>query len=183
MGLDARTRYTRMVIRESFLALLEEQPVNKITVKAVCEGAQINRATFYRYYQDAFDLLDKLEEELLEGLLRAMRESIEEGMENTLEQILCTMREHAQLYRVLCANGDPELSRKVFKTCYGAAADFIAQRHPALPESRRAWLYSYVAQGAGGVLDCWIAEGMADDPKEVAAFMERLIESSLTAAG
>ena len=181
MGLDARVRYTKMVIRQSFLALLEERPINKITVKAICDGADINRATFYRYYLDVFDLLDKLEEELFAGLLQEIQASLEKGFVTTLEQILLAMQKHAHLYRVLSTNGDPELSRKVFKTCYGVTADFIAERHPTLPESRRAWLYSYVAQGTSGVLDCWIAEGMVDDPKEVAAFMGRLIEGSLEA--
>ena len=37
---DARVRYTRRVIKESFLSLLSEKPVNKITVKEVCEAAE-----------------------------------------------------------------------------------------------------------------------------------------------
>lgn len=46
-----------MMIRESFIQLLKEQPVSKITVTKICEMAEINRATFYKYYNDAFDLL------------------------------------------------------------------------------------------------------------------------------
>ena len=65
MGLDARIRYTKMVIQESFAALLKERPINRITVKEICEGAEINRATFYKYYADAYDLLDKIEEQVL----------------------------------------------------------------------------------------------------------------------
>ncbi len=181
MGFDARVRYTKMVIRENFLSLLEEEPINKVTVKAICDGAQINRATFYRHYLDAFDLLDQLEEELLSGLREAMAHLLEQGSENTLEQILTMMKENASLYGTLVKHGDPGLPHKVFKACYGATSEYIADRYPALSEERRAWLYSYVAQGASGVLECWIAEGMHDDPKEVAAFIERLIESNLTA--
>lgn len=43
MKTDARVRYTRRVIKESLLRLLEDRPVNRITVKEVCEAAQINR--------------------------------------------------------------------------------------------------------------------------------------------
>ena len=32
---DARKRYTQMVLKQSFLTLLKEKPVNKITVKEV----------------------------------------------------------------------------------------------------------------------------------------------------
>ena len=45
---DARVRYTHRVLKESFLSLLREKPVNKITVKEVCELAELNRATFYQ---------------------------------------------------------------------------------------------------------------------------------------
>ena len=47
---DARKRYTQMVLKQSLLKLLKEKPVNKITVKEVCELAQLNRATFYAHY-------------------------------------------------------------------------------------------------------------------------------------
>ncbi len=43
MKTDARTQYTKKVIRECFFELLKETPLNKITVKGICERAQINR--------------------------------------------------------------------------------------------------------------------------------------------
>ena len=54
---DARVRYTQRVIKGAFLSLLREKPVNKITVKEVCELAELNRATFYAHYSDVYDLL------------------------------------------------------------------------------------------------------------------------------
>ena len=50
--LDARKRYTQMVLKQSFLELLKEKPVSRITVKEVCALAQLNRATFYAHYSD-----------------------------------------------------------------------------------------------------------------------------------
>ena len=67
---DARVRYTRRVIKESFLSLLSEKPVNKITVKEVCEAAEINRATFYSHYSDCFALMESIEQEILVRALR-----------------------------------------------------------------------------------------------------------------
>lgn len=57
---DARVRYTRRMIETSFLELLEEKPVSRITVTQLCERAQINRATFYKHYLDIPDLLEKI---------------------------------------------------------------------------------------------------------------------------
>ena len=43
MKTDARVRYTKMRIREAFLQCLRKKPVNKVTVKELCQLAEINR--------------------------------------------------------------------------------------------------------------------------------------------
>lgn len=58
--MDRRTKYTLKTIKETFLDLLQENNINKITVKEICDNADINRATFYRYYTDIYDLLKKI---------------------------------------------------------------------------------------------------------------------------
>ena len=59
--MDSRVRYTKKAIAGAFLERLEEKPVNRITVREVCDGAGINRSTFYKYYHDCFDLMEQLE--------------------------------------------------------------------------------------------------------------------------
>ena len=53
--MDRRVKYTKMIIRETFINLLEKKNINKITVSEICKEADINRATFYRYYLDVYD--------------------------------------------------------------------------------------------------------------------------------
>ena len=67
---DARVRYTKMMIRSSFIELLREKPVAKVSVTELCERAGINRATFYAHYADPSDLLRSIEEEIMSGLSR-----------------------------------------------------------------------------------------------------------------
>ena len=50
MARDRSVEYTKMVIQNSFTRLLKEKPINKITVKEICELADINRSTFYKYH-------------------------------------------------------------------------------------------------------------------------------------
>ena len=66
--MDRRVKYTKKVIKETFLNLLETKDISQITVKEICEIADVNRATFYRYYLDIYDLLEKIEEDLIEDL-------------------------------------------------------------------------------------------------------------------
>ena len=59
MKTDARVKYTKMVLKKALLELMQHKPVNKITVKEICERAELNRATFYAHYSDCFDLLER----------------------------------------------------------------------------------------------------------------------------
>ena len=44
---DRRVKYTKQAIRDSFLKLLSEKPIEKISVTEICREAEINRGTFY----------------------------------------------------------------------------------------------------------------------------------------
>lgn len=43
---DRRIKYTKMVLEESFIRLLEKKDISQISIKEICENADINRATF-----------------------------------------------------------------------------------------------------------------------------------------
>ncbi|MCL2254298.1 MAG: TetR/AcrR family transcriptional regulator [Lachnospiraceae bacterium] len=58
---DRRTKYTRKVIKDSYLELLGELPSAKITVTEVCRRADINRGTFYIHYEDLKQVMEELE--------------------------------------------------------------------------------------------------------------------------
>ena len=64
--MDRRIKYTKKVIKENFLNLLEEKDISNITVKELCMISDINRGTFYRYYIDIYDLLKSIEQEFVE---------------------------------------------------------------------------------------------------------------------
>ena len=53
-------KYTQQAIMYSLLKLLQEKPIDKITVKDICELCEINRNTFYSYYSDIYQVLEEL---------------------------------------------------------------------------------------------------------------------------
>lgn len=56
---DLRILKTLRQIDASLLNNLAAHPFQKITINMLCEQAMINRSTFYKYYLDKYDLLDK----------------------------------------------------------------------------------------------------------------------------
>lgn len=69
------TRQTKTKARlyQAFIALLEERGFNQITVKELCDRAQINRGTFYNNYTDIYDLETWLEGQLFGQIRQILR--------------------------------------------------------------------------------------------------------------
>lgn len=64
---DLRVIKTLRQIDEALLDCLQKTSFQKITVEMLCQSALINRSTFYKYYTDKYDLLEKyLNKTLLE---------------------------------------------------------------------------------------------------------------------
>ena len=60
-----QTEQTKADIREAFWRLYAASPIEKISVRQVCEVAGYNRATFYLYFHDIYDLLESIEDSLI----------------------------------------------------------------------------------------------------------------------
>lgn len=181
MGLDARLRYTRMVIKNSFVELLKKKPINKITVKEICEMAEINRATFYKHYLDVYDLLDKIEEQFLVELEKSLAPRGERSAAETLSLIMINLKADADMYLALFSeNGDPKFPKKIFEKCYEIEQlmDSVSMKEPLSSEKKK-WLYNYLAYGCNGIITQWVADGMKEPVSEVANFTEQLIQNSM----
>ena len=50
--MDLRVTKTQRAIRAAFLELREKKPLEKITVKELCQRAEIHKSTFYDHYAD-----------------------------------------------------------------------------------------------------------------------------------
>ena len=55
-------------INQTVFELLNDYHFDEITVQKICDAAEINRSTFYRYFQDKYDLLYSLTEYMKEAL-------------------------------------------------------------------------------------------------------------------
>ncbi len=173
--MDARSRYTIMVIRNSLFELLKENQLSKITVKSICELSEINRATFYRYYSDPYDLLEKIEAELLEELQKLVKQANPDNILDMMMLVFTAIREDGEFYCALFSeNGDSKFKSKILSLCYEKVESGI---HGILPKASKAqleWYYYFLAQGCMSVMEHWVRGGMHEDPYEVSSFIAQM---------
>ena len=64
----SKSSATKHRIGVAFLELIQTMAWDKVTVKALCSQAHITRGTFYNYFNDVYDLLEEIENDLLNDL-------------------------------------------------------------------------------------------------------------------
>ena len=120
MSTDTRIRVTKKMIKDSFLDLLGAYPLDKISVTQICKKAEINRVTFYKYYQDVYDLYEKTVDELLDSSTHSMAEIyIEKGLREAIETTISDIRTKINQYYVFF----PTMQAHIIKVKVSTAAD------------------------------------------------------------
>lgn len=112
------TQQTKQNLREAFWSLYIQKPIEKITVKEITDIAGYNRGTFYLYYKDTYDLLAKIEQELLEVVDTLITQWLENDALHNLSDHMEHLMELAQTYSsymgvLLSDQGDPKFASQL----------------------------------------------------------------------
>lgn len=70
--MDLRLEKTERSIKNAFIELRSKKPLEKITVRELCELACINKSTFYSHYKDIYDLSDSMEAEVVRSITNSI---------------------------------------------------------------------------------------------------------------
>ena len=120
---DRRTRYTRTALRESLMELMLQKGINKITIKELCQRADVNRSTFYAHYRDQYDLLRQVEDEILDEInanLAYFDMNNSDGTFRILENIFRYIQDNSSFCRLLLSErGDVTFQKRVMDLCQG----------------------------------------------------------------
>lgn len=168
---DRRVKYTKMVIKDSFVKFLKQKPISKISVKEICEDADINRATFYAHYLDQYDLLQQIENEIMVEINDNLKGY--DFKENKLipvemiEKILEYIMENAELFDLLLnSNGDMKFQQEVIKLI--GLQHFIPMfGSDSIEKEDAEFIYHFLATGAIGVIQMWLKGGMKKSAREM----------------
>lgn len=176
---NQRTRLTKRLLRESLLELLREKPVDHITVKEVCEYAELNRSTFYAYYTDVPALYQEMGGELALALLEHIR-AISQGGGVDTEPMLAYIRDNRELFRLLVyrdehLNANQPVQRQIIEGYFGLSPDLAL---PCAPEEREYFL-QYLYMGGTGIIHRWVQNGCSLPPEQVAGLINTLIRRAV----
>ena len=171
---DRRVRRTKKLLTQALTQLLQEKQINEITVKELTDLADMNRGTFYLYYKDIFDMLEKIEDGLFEALdeIVSLHEHDDVSHQTTpiLLDLFHFIEENQEMCRVLLSpHGDMNILHRLNQV----VREKCLQMWPNEEDKKDAtfeYHYSFVVYGCVGVFRAWL-NGNCQEPAEKMAEM------------
>lgn len=174
--MDRRTKYTMKVIEETLLTLLETKDISSITVTEICTIADVNRATFYRYYEDIYDLLKKIQQNFIKEIENSspMKMLPHYTVYKFTKEILEIFLKNKKLVQILFntnnniyfLNDVLEIAYEKCITKWGSSesVNLIELQYDVI----------FIFNGALGVINYWIKNNFEDNIDDIAIFIERI---------
>ncbi|MDD4851001.1 MAG: TetR/AcrR family transcriptional regulator [Gemmiger sp.] len=174
---------TKRALQASLKELLQQKPLDKITIADITEHCGVNRMTFYYHFKDIYDLVDwSCEEE-------AMRVLAGNKTYDTWQQGFLRIFEGALANKPFILNVYHSISREqvesyLYQVTYSLLIDVVEEKAAGMTirqEDKEFIAHFYKYAFVGVMLD-WINRGMRDDPRQVVERISTLIHGDISKA-
>lgn len=179
---DLRIRRTYKLLTDALMSLMQEKAFEKITVIEICSRAMVHRATFYKYFEDKYQLLDYCVYEIGEGFNanEAHAEPVKSCREYFLRLVRYLLNEfetHRDMYiTILKRNSGDYLIRKIQeKITFSMCEKFKEIDDPAVSVPRDMLAYFY-SGACINVLYWWLENGHDTSVEDVVKYMEKIMD-------
>ena len=175
---DRRVTMTKQLLKSSLVEMLKTESIHRLSIRALCEHADINRSTFYKYYGSQYELLKELEDDWLKNVevyINEMTNSYESYKMGIFE-ILRYAEENIELTKLLLnSNVDPGFPPKLI-----SFPDVQRLLDEGLPVSKDPDIAEYASKfyidGAFSMIKHWLNKEHREPPQKMARIMLRVFE-------
>ena len=166
---------TRRMLKDALMEMLREMDIYHVSIRELCQRADVNRTTFYKYYGSQFDLLGDMEKDFLDFLSKAIREHAANPV-MIIETACEYLEEHLDFVRLIINNNvDPLFPQKLLNLA--AVREAILSKTAGRPDSGlHEYVFNYITYGAYRILCVWLNKDSREPPEEIADLLLSLIQ-------
>lgn len=189
MAIDRRITKTKEALKMALVALLKEKDLNKITVKELCERADINRGTFYTHYKDQVDLYNSVLNELfasLEAYIRTLFTvdiTSHAGTVDFVSRVFKFCRANSEYVSIyLVPHRKALICRKIANYAKKYNVYGITKKDcppDSIPPFLEDYFYEYLSFGVIGVIQRWLETGMKESNEDMAEVIYMLVSNTI----
>lgn len=173
---DTRIQYTKKVLKESLLMILQEKPIGKISIKEICDYAGLNRGTFYLHYHEPNDLLKEIEEDFISEHLGRFSTYMEAQHDTSvLSKLFISMIENKDLCLTLMGpHGAPQFTERIKNMLWPIMLEDWKRDFPEYSEDDLELAYAFIFPGATNLILQWLKDPKGLTTEEIARRLDRL---------
>jgi len=162
---DRRIRHTKERITSAMLKCLCQNKPGNITVKEICELADINRSTFYAHYKNPIELFEEIEREALEGIASQLKELKKNNPDykGFLVGILGYISEHKETFLAIMKSESKIFEEANLSLIGGTKFDFSH-----IPSEDMPYAEIFYINGMLSIVEKWLEDGTKISPKHMA---------------
>lgn len=180
---------TEKKIEKTFLALMEEKDFSKISVRDITTNSAINRGTFYIHYADKYELLEKIEFRVLNGLEQASlqlqpEQVLKEAKAGELSpfsiQVFQFIAQHRQEFKVLLSVHNQSGFMKRLQHFFIEQFTKKYENHELVLVDHAfpiRYFAGFAASAFLGVIEQWLTSEEEETPEQIANYFVRIILS------
>lgn len=171
---NQRVRLSKQLLRNSLIDLLKDKNINKISVREICDHAEINRTTFYKYYGSQYDLLLDMENILLTQLEFYLKDGNQDMI-----NIITFIDDNIELCRILLNNNvDPDFPDKILyhPLIKERVSEIITKEHS---KTYLEYYHRFLVNGCYNVIKYWLNKANRETPEELCNHLQKLLNHHL----
>lgn len=177
---NQRTRLSKIMFKNAMMDLLKEKKsVDKISVKELCEKAELNRSTFYAHYNDPKDLFIEICDDILEAtknhLIKIALEN-DAGAHKYLLSFLQYIKDNDKLFRTLLIDTETDFRMKFLQQ---SIVQFIDNLQITFPSDIEQYIYSYILNGSSGIIIQWMRSDYSLNENKIVDLLFSINKSAL----
>ncbi|MGI6072925.1 MAG: TetR/AcrR family transcriptional regulator [Lachnospiraceae bacterium] len=171
---DRRTKMTKRMLKDALIEMLREKDIYRISVRELCEKADVNRTTFYKYYGSQFDLLIDMENDMLDFISKAIKHN-ETNQEKIIVAVCRYLEDNIQFARLIINNNvDPAFAHKLF------SLDTIKESTQkritgSRSEAEFEYIYNFLTYGTFSTICVWLNKEERETPEAFAKLINQMM--------
>lgn len=173
-------QYTKKMIRDEFIKMLNERPLNKITVKDIAIACEINRNTFYYYYTDVYALLSEIFQTELQTVIDEYNDTLS-WEESFIVAAKFALENRTAIYHVYNSIRREELVNYIYNVSGNVMMRYIEKVSDGISASSedRKLIASFYQCALTEMVLRWISSGMKEDPDTIIRRIGQLFDGNI----
>ncbi|MGK4179674.1 TetR/AcrR family transcriptional regulator [Lapidilactobacillus dextrinicus] len=156
----------------AFIQLMDQKPINQITVLELCQKANISRSAFYWNFSSKEDMLRKYFDGQLYSMVRHLHKAANHSRVNTLEYLVVYFSLHKQLVNALIVNHlETILTEHLATIVQEILKQNLLREIPSVE-----FEVQFLASGLTGIIITWSRHNYQEDDQQIVSIIKDLLK-------